>query len=146
MPAVPRIRINVRDVVHYVGVVERYWEGQEMEIMNHLKDEGLIILREEVPKRSGKLAASCWSEISGKTVHIGTGEPYADIIDGYGRSPPSEGRYVPALGKRLVKVSKTNPRIGIHPGSKKTPFSERTSERVFMIAEERMENALRNMP
>jgi hypothetical protein len=53
---------------------------------------------------------------------------YAPIIDGYGRTRASPGRYVPAIGKRLVDPSKGD--IGWHPGSRKTPFSQRTYDRL----------------
>lgn len=54
--------------------------------------------------------------------------PY--VISGTGRRP---GRFVPAIGKRLVRPSTWNPYIGTHPGTPANPFIERAYQRVMGV-------------
>jgi len=147
MPA--RLRIKVRNTLTYLQIIKSYWEAKREEILLRAKEEGLLILREEVPKRTGRLERSCWAELSKNTVLLGTAVPYDQYVDGEGRTAASPGRYVPYIGKkgkRLKRVSKRNPRLGIHPGSRKTPYSKRTTERLRTRIEEYLFDAMRNQP
>lgn len=242
-----RLRIKVRGIQTYLQTLKSYWEKEGSRLLEYGAEEGLKILKEEVPKGpTGELEKSCWSEVRGKTVELGTNVPYAKYIDGEGKTEASPGRYVPYIGekgKRLVtkrltpkqaivkraarkhipgrlpkglkitfrpssgafdptrpgativgvylpkkrkivvfaghktkkqleeilthelwhavqhaatlpfrereaeSVSKSLERkIGMHPGSKKTPFSKRTAEKLFQVMEEKMIDTLRRMP
>lgn len=98
-----RIRLEAREALTFIGTTEKFWEGAGKEWLEFGRRRGLEILQEEVPKgKTGKLHDSCWSEIQGKTVRIGTAVPYDEFVDGEGKTDASPGRFVPAIEKRLV--------------------------------------------
>ena len=74
------------------------------------------------PFRNGMLAASISIERQADCVLIGPTVPYAYYVTK--GTQPSPGRYVPAIGKRLV-----NPRLphfGMHPGIRANPYIAET--------------------
>jgi len=100
-----RIKIEVREARTFIGLTEKFWEGAGKDWLEFGKRRGLEILREEVPKgKTKQLHDSCWAEISGKTVKIGTAVSYDEFVDGEGKTDMSHGRYVPAIEKKLVKT------------------------------------------
>jgi len=142
-----RIRVDVNEVVRWLQMEKRYWEEAERTLLGKVADRGLEILKEEVPEgKTRELYDSCWSEVVGHTARVGTAVPYDKFIDGDGMTASSPGRYVPAIGKRLVMPSKRNPSIGTHPGSRQTPFSRRTAERMVREAEVMLDEMVRGAP
>jgi len=69
-----------------------------------------------VPRKTGNLQESFWirKEEAGRVMRMGWDAQYSRAVDE--GLPPSPGRYVPAIDKRLVKESKRNPNIGMWPG------------------------------
>jgi len=132
-----RLSLNVGPMLRYVEAEKTYWDQARDEGLTDLAQEGVRILREEVPKgKTRQMEQSCTYRIEGNKITVLPDVPYAPIIDGEGRTTASPGRYVPRIDKRLVRPSKRNPNIGLHPGAKKTPFSSRTVERWRAEAEE----------
>lgn len=147
MVVTARVRINVQGAIKYVQAVRSFWDRAGDDILDFAERRGVEILQEEVPKgETMQLHDGCQAERTGKTVRIFSSAPHAEIIDGEGRVPSSPGRYVPAIGRRLVRTSTTNPRIGTHPGAKKTPFGKRTAERLAMELEEEIRRKVRESP
>ena len=139
-----RVRIDARGVIRWLQMERDTWDRKGEKIVRRLGEKGLVILREEVPVgATGRLRASCWVEVSKHTAKVGTNMPYDKYVDGEGKTASSPGRYVPAIDKRLVNVSKRNPDIGVHPGSKRTPYSARTAERMKAEAARLIEQAAR---
>jgi hypothetical protein len=79
------------------------------------------IMKKKVPVKSGRLKSSIATEIqnAGFTVIIAPHTKYAQAIN-YGL-PPSPGRYVPAIGKRLIPSGR-----GMWPGFKGRRYIEKT--------------------
>jgi len=93
------------------------------------------LAQEEAPKRrTGTLASSIrtlgnsYEMVVKPTVHYAT-----YVITG---TSPSPGRYVPAIGKRLVSGKR---KIGIHPGMKPNPFMNRALERLLQESQSILE-------
>jgi len=135
---VPKITIQTGDVERFLETEKTYWERFGQETLETIRDEGLRIYRQEAPRgETGKLRESLFAEIQGNRIVFGFDlriAPYAEIIDGYGKTTSSKGRYVPAIHKRLVRPSKRNPDPSQHPGSKKIPFTDRTLTRLDVLS------------
>jgi hypothetical protein len=129
-----RLKIESRDIMHFLDTEEDYWNRFGQETLEKIQSEGLKFYREEAPRGpTGRLDRALFSEIQGNKVQLGYDlsiAPHAEHIDGHGQTARSEGRYVPAIGRRLKRPSKHSPSIGWHPGSRKTPFTERTMARL----------------
>ena len=85
-----------------------------------MKDE----VRDQAPRgRTGELAESVQVEMMADARRVVVNSPHGRYVnDGTG---PSPGRYVPAIGKRLI-----NPPRGMHPGIRATHFFDRAVEMV----------------
>lgn len=141
-----RLNINISGVRRWLRVEEDYWKASRRKILATIAEQGLVILKNEVPKRTGALADSCFSEVRKNTVYLGASAPHAAVVDGEGKTASSPGRYVPAINKRLVKPSVKNPNIGIHPGSRRTPYSKRAADKIRSLAAELLQDSTRGAP
>ena len=146
---VMRVRIESRNLMNYLETEKAYWDRFGQRILETVRDKGLEIYQQEVPKGpTRRLWNSLFADIQENKVIFGYDlriAPHAEHIDGYGRTARSEGRYVPAIHRRLVRPSKRNPRIGWHPGSRKTPFTERTMVRLEQLVEQILTQGIRGV-
>ena len=106
-------------------------------------DEGsalaYTLVREEAPlgqaafgKTAGQLkdAVKVDKQPHGRAVKLDeTLAPYMHYV--VGGSSRSSGRFVPAIGKRLLRPSTWNPNVGTHPGTPANPFVDRACQRVM---------------
>lgn len=135
----PRVRVTIKagNAIRAIQAEKQFWQDAGEEGLDFLSERGKEIMRERVPKgKTHELEDGVTSERKGNMVHIFSTAPHAEILDGHGRTKSSPGRFVKVIGKRLVTVSKRNPRIGTHPGAKRTPFGEQTAEQLRAEAEE----------
>ena len=92
-----------------------------------LEEAGAIVKQEmeaNAPVRTGALRSSIRVFVEGNSVSITPTVPYAIYVNEGTR--PSPGRYVPAIGKRLVNP--TLPSFGMHPGVMGQHFVERAGD------------------
>jgi len=90
-------------------------------LMDTAQDSAQVITNDmywRAPFREGVLAASITIERQGDRILIGPTVPYAYYVTK--GTKPSPGRYVPAIGKRLVNPKL--PHFGMHPGIKENPY------------------------
>lgn len=103
-------------------------------------DRAVQLEEEEAPKRSGYLASSVEAIGDKNETFV---RPTADhakyVISGTRESP---GRYVPAIGKRLVNPKRN---IGTHSGMKANPFVERAFERLLGESQQILERLVRSL-
>ena len=91
-----------------------------------LEETGAAIKRTmqgNAPVRTGALRSSIVARVEGLRVSVGPTVPYAPFLEHGTR--PSPGRYVPAIGKKLVNPQL--PHFGMHPGIRATHFVDRTA-------------------
>lgn len=108
-------------------------------VLQEVAQTAVRIMKEEAPVRTGRLRASIRAEIEDTEARIGPTVDYAKYVICWTR--PSPGRYVPAIGKRLVnprffhaKSGKVLMRdIGMHPGTPANPFVEKTCEKLKQV-------------
>jgi len=95
-------------------------------IRRALEEAGALVKREmetQAPVRTGALRSSITVDVEGDRAIVGPNVAYAPYVE-FG-TRPSPGRYVPAIGKRLVNPAL--PHFGMHPGIKATHFVEKTA-------------------
>jgi len=93
-------------------------------ILAEMATHGFHFMQSIAPYRTGRLRGSIRTKIGDMCAEVGPTVDYAPYLE-YG-TRPSPGRYVPAIGKRLVDASL--PYFGMHPGIRGRHFVERTRE------------------
>jgi len=119
------VRISV-DLSGFEAVWKEKTEGVRTAIQRALEEAGYAVKREMEglsPVRTGALKGSITVILGEGNAWIGPTVPYAGFVE-FG-TRPSPGRYVPAIGKRLVNPAL--PHFGMHPGIRATHFVERTA-------------------
>jgi hypothetical protein len=119
-----------------VSIDTRGWENKKSRILDGLPKAVVKIVKtlaymgeskmsSECPEDSTTLRSSIKTSFSdgGKKAVVEPHKKYAKFV--VVRTKASPGRYVPAIGKRLV-----NPPLGMHPGTPKDDFVGRAREYV----------------
>ena len=117
----------------------RHIKASEDDVLDESSALAYTLVREEAPlgreafgKTAGQLkdAVKIDKQPHGRAVKLDeTLAPYVYyVVGGSSRSP---GRFVPTIGKRLVRPSTWNPNIGTHPGTPANPFVDRAYQRVM---------------
>ena len=115
----------VMDVSRLKEKVDNINDWIRTHLMDTAQDSAQVITNDmywRAPFREGNLAASITIERQGDMILIGPTVPYAYYVTK--GTKPSPGRYVPAIGKRLVNPSL--PHFGMHPGIKANPYIRET--------------------
>ncbi len=94
-----------------------------------------------VPYKSGKLLNTFLASFGRLTSYWGPTVVYKEAIE-FGM-PPSPGRYVPAIGKRLVNNRGRD--IGVWPGFPANPYMERIRDAAQPTITQMFEDALQNI-
>lgn len=145
-----KVMIQSVDLRNFLETEKDYWDRFGSAVLTTVRDKGLQIYQEEAPKgATRRLQRSLFGEVQGNKVSFGydlSVAPHAEHIDGYGQTARSQGRFVPTLGRRLIKSSKHNPSVGWHPGSRKTPFTERTLARLGPLMTNIIMNGIQGAP
>jgi len=119
------VKITV-DLAEFSRVWKEKTEAIKEAIQQALEEAGALIKSEMetlAPVRTGALRSSIMVDVEADRVTVGPQVPYAGFVE-FG-TRPSPGRYVPAIGKRLVNPAL--PHFGMHPGIRATHFVERTA-------------------
>ena len=91
-------------------------------ILAEMATHGFHFMQSIAPYRTGRLRGSIRTKIGDMYAEVVPTVDYAPYLE-YG-TRPSPGRYVPAMGKRLVNPAL--PGFGMHPGISPRPFVEPT--------------------
>jgi len=138
--SVANVRISVEEVrKQLTAMVLHFKKRVPKRVLKKAGEVGVQIMKEEAPRGiTGRLRESIRYRITDKRVEIFPDIDYAKFVIRGIRSSP--GRYVPylgtawagglELGKRLVRPSKRNPVIGMHPGTVPNPFVDRAARRM----------------
>jgi len=134
MTALGTVRIIVGPARRTLTLSAEFWRRAGRKFLRRVGEAGVETARQECPVRTGRLRDSIRYTISlvhPPTVTIEATAMKPDKGIRYGifverGTAPSPGRYVPAIGKRLVRPSRRNPRVGEHPGTPANPFMFRT--------------------
>ena len=131
------VKIDTRGMERKMAMVmQLYPEGIRSGI-KRLADVTERRMRTESPVASGKLRASIVSEFreNGFVAEVKPTASHAKYVVTDTKASP--GRYVPAIGKRLV-----NPPSGMHPGTKANDFVGRAREYVIGMSMNIMETEI----
>ena len=96
-------------------------------ILAEMGAHGFHFMRGIAPRRTGRLVESIQTEGSESRMVVGPTVHYAPFVEYGTRASP--GRYVPAIGKRLVDASL--PYFGWHPGIEGQHFVDKTREEMI---------------
>jgi len=109
---------------------QRVWnekvEAFKAAVLAGLREAGAIVeseMRIRAPYRSGGLESSIKTFVQPPQALITPLAPHAVFLERGTRASP--GRYVPAIGKRLINPEL--PHFGMHPGIRATHFVEQTA-------------------
>jgi len=91
-------------------------------ILVEMATHGFHFMQSIAPYRTGRLKSSIQVKVGDMEATVGPTVDYAPYLEYGTRASP--GRYVPAIGKRLVNPA--HPSFGMHPGIKPQPFVEPT--------------------
>jgi len=148
-----RLIIKVDGLTRWIETDTQKVRNSFDDIGESIKEEGIKIMREEVPHgTTSRLEDSVKGEVTtrknGGTIKITATAPYAEILDGDGRTE-SHDIYPRRKALRFV-TSGENAEYKFakhvrHPGSKQTPFTRRTIERLREVASEKVKEALRSV-
>lgn len=121
-----RLTVTVSGKVRWVNITPA---SIIQRALDKIIPEAYAINQIVTPRRTGRLQDSFYDERSERSVRFYFDAPYARYVDQGTR--PSPGRYVPALGKRLVNAR----RMGMHPGVRPRHFVQYISDylRPFML-------------
>jgi len=123
-------RIRIENLSETVIAVERASRIARIYVPNKILDEIANTIMDRMlyncPIGDGELKDSAYIESGPDRREIGFSAPHAIHVEEGTQGSP--GRYVPAIGKRLVNVTKWNPSIGRHPGTPATHFFEKSIE------------------
>ena len=153
MSARGRLVVNVDKMWRWIGEDAQRLRNSFEDIGESIKDEGIKIMREEVPHGiTGRLEDSIKGEVTtrknGGTIKITATAPYANILDGDGRTE-SHDIYPRRKALRFITPGENAEykfaKHVRHPGSKQTPFSRRTVERLKEVAITKVKEALRSV-
>lgn len=114
------VDIRIKKLDKLTVDIERLRQGSSVRWPKEILDTAGEMMKDsivdEAPGRTGELKDSVRVETTKDTRTVIVGAPHGRFVnDGTG---PSPGRYVPAIGRRLVRG--TN--IGMHPGTRATHF------------------------
>ena len=120
-----RIRINVQEVL---ADIIRLSKISRIYLPNIVLDKAAEAVQRRVQQRapigrSRRLHDGVMVESGPDRRTIISTAPHSAAVEHGTRASP--GRYVPKIDKRLVRTSKYNPSIGMHPGIKATHFFEK---------------------
>ena len=104
--------------------IDRFLDNDFMPLVVDSADIIAMTMKSLAPVRSGKLSASITVEQEGRIVYVGPTVDYARYVSGGTR--PSPGRFVPAIGKRLINPNL--PSFGMHPGIAPNRYIEETAD------------------
>ena len=96
-------------------------------VLTSMAAHGFHFMKNIAPRKTGRLVESIQTQQSENRVRVGPTVYYAPYVE-FG-TKPSPGRYVPAIGKRLVDASL--PHFGMHPGIEGQRFVEKTREEML---------------
>jgi len=148
-----RLIIKVDGLTRWIETDTQKVRNSFDDIGESIKEEGIKIMREEVPHgTTSRLEDSVKGEVTtrknGGTIKITATAPYAEILDGDGRTE-SHDIYPRRKALRFVtsgeNVEYKFAKHVRHPGSKQTPFTRRTIERLREVASEKVKEALRSV-
>lgn len=144
-----RLKVVMGPFHHWFRTTTDKYRKRKDEIFTKAGPRGIELLAAEAPKRTGKFAGNFQFDRTGDRMWWFNPTRTEDgilldlLIDrppgGPDRTRASPGRYVPAIGKRLVSTSSTKTvvvggrsfkitsgrNIGMHPGAKRTPYYTR---------------------
>ena len=140
--------VNVEGVVSWIARLE-YMSRIYLpnKVLNKGAEEILKCVKRYCPRgATGQLYNSLHIDTIPDARVVTSHLPYARYVEE--GTNPSPGRYVPDIGKRLVKPSVRNPTIGWHPGQKAQWFFLRGTDdawpevqRIFEVSTEEMLHA-----
>ena len=119
------IKITI-DLSEFLRVWKEKTDALKEAIRRGLEEAGALAKSEiesRAPVRTGALRSSVVVDVEGNTATVGPAATYAPYVEFGTRASP--GRYVPAIGKRLVNPSL--PHFGMHPGIRATHFVEQSA-------------------
>jgi len=101
-------------------------------------------MREEAPCRTGRLRDSITIFTPSETERVVRPTAEHAVYVHFG-TKPSPGRYVPAIGRRLVRGRAGKGKIGTHPGIKPNPFVRRAYERLIEYVDSHLSEILEGL-
>jgi len=136
-----RLYVSVKKQYKWIELEEKRIRGFIEHIGNSVRDEGVNIMKEEVPVRDGELRDSIEGKVEfrhdGGTVRVYPTADHAKYVDGEGRTAAHIIR--PRARKRLRFFKEGAyhfARVVYHPGSKRTPFTANTLVRLKEYADQ----------
>ena len=115
-------KVNLSEVLAKIQwTIKQIRAGKNL-ILVEMVTHGFHFMRGIASSRTGRLISSIQTKVSENEATVGPTVHYAPYLEHGTR--PSPGRYVPAIGKRLINPAL--PSFGMHPGIKPQPFVEPT--------------------
>jgi len=133
------IETNIEQVIQQLKQdIENIQEVSE-QLVPTFADRVTELMQEEAPRGPSNYLANSIVKIGdSQEMRVTPMAEYAQyVVLGTG---PSPGRYVPAIGKRLVTEKKN---IGVHPGIQPNPFVDRALDRLLTESEALLEQVVR---
>lgn len=129
-----RMVIKVDKVWRWMQVKGDIWRSIMPSVMSSTYVDAFDLNARIVPRKDGTLQESFKGQIenNSRRLHFTWNAPHAEYVDK--GVPPSPGRYVPAIGRRLVNPSRRNPSMGTHPGFKGRRYVEKMANELRKVA------------
>jgi len=142
------LRVTPRDFAVRFNKLRAIYNNKSRELVNQVADFTVLTMKSFTPVATGRLRDSI--QVKKKTTTGGTtdlrstievGSPlnYFRFVDQGTASSP--GRFVPAIGKRLITL---NPSFGFHPGVKPHNIIDQTQAKVLRDTDVKLKKVLRS--
>jgi len=133
------IETNIDQIIQQLKQdIENIQEIRE-QLVPTFAERATELMQEEAPRGPSSFLANSIVKIGdSQEMRVTPMAEYAQyVVSG---TSPSPGRYVPAIGKRLVTEKKN---IGVHPGIQPNPFVDRALDRLLTESEALLEQVVR---